>query len=222
MGYDLAEINYFKAPTKDASAVVGYFAKGFNKLNSITISFKAQISTWDRINNWFDKGVVSGKVDSGIYDIYLDLKPVLEELLQVWSSLKKDFPVTLIGNAWGGAIATFMAVQLAEQYPQLKLTLITLNTSRAWNKEYASLVDRVVPNVYRWREADDVFYGNGESAHDKQTNEIWNVYGGYKCCPRPETQDCLERRHIIMDGQNFRGGYFDGVAMFTSNYCMNL
>jgi hypothetical protein len=219
MGYELEEINYLKAPNKEVSAVVGYFAKGHINLNSITIAFKATSGIWNMLSNIFETETMGGVVDSGYYNMHLDFRPLLDEYHELLASLPKGFPLTLIGHAQGGIMATISAVELAEKYPQLKLTLITINTSRKWSKSYASVVDRVVPEVYRWREGTYVWDKKGDEA---STHEIWNVWGALKCCPRPETKACNEGRGEIDDGRYWYSTYFNGLDMFGSDQCKKL
>jgi hypothetical protein len=218
-GYRLVELNHLKAPKKDVSAVVGYFAKGFNNLNSITIAFKAKSGTWDTINNVFETSTVHGAVYSGFHNMFLDFKPLLQEYHELFTSLHEGFPLTLIGHAEGGALATLTAVELAEQYPQVNVTLITINTSRKWNAAYASRIDKAVKQIYRWREGKYVYNTEGDVA---ENNEIWNVFGGPKCCPRPETNACKVGRGMIHAGTFTDNTYFNGENMFGSEQCTNI
>jgi hypothetical protein len=203
MGMELDDMLYFQAPNTDASALVGYFGKEQKNLSSITITFKATPTSLES-NHRVEKKVYRGSVHSGFYDMYSDLKPMfLDELHDLFASLPEDVPVSLIGNAEGGVMATFAAVEMAEVYPHLNLILITVNTFRKWSKRYASRIDKIIPKVYRWREVPYIAYGTGEEAYDNQSNEIWNVYWDRRCCPQPETKACREGRGAVGNEKDF-------------------
>jgi hypothetical protein len=210
------ELEVYKAPNKDVSLLIGFFAESLRKIKSITIGFKAIRGFFDYLS--FQDTVLKGggQVDSGIHALYSAIRPSLDEYQDLFSRLPEGFPLTFIGHRDGGAVATLAAAELAEKFPKINVTLMTINSELRWNYEFTQRVDRVVSNVHRWRDG-VIIYGSQASLED--TNEVWFVPNQLHCCPRPESAQCLRQRGVLINGILSKQMTFQGREVFGDDFC---
>jgi hypothetical protein len=219
LGNELMDIKYFKGHSRDVNVAVGIFGQTPRHPRAIIVAIKAKPGPLSFLNI-FSKVILKwGSIRDKTYTLYTATVPIMEALQDLFASLPPKFPITFIGHAEGGAIATLFAMEFAETFANPEVTLVTINSPFAWNNRFTLLVDQTLDHVYRWREGHVV---SGDEGNVNETNEIWYVYRQVKCCPQPETPTCKRERGKLVDIFTPQHMTFHGFEVFGDGFCAKL
>jgi hypothetical protein len=186
---------------ENINVLMGLIKDDLGTLTSITLGFHASPLDRDSIGTFCHKFVDGGSVDKNVYGLTSTVYSTLKEKFDsLYRPLSQDFAMTFIGNQDGGAIATMLALEFAEEYRSRNFTVVTINTRPSWDDAYSKRVDRAEKHIHRWRDGYKAKSGTGDS---RLEHEIWFVDNTAKCCPEPETIHCKPLRGYLDVGPLF-------------------
>eukprot|EP00246_Nothoceros_aenigmaticus_P018769 TRINITY_DN9991_c0_g1_i1.p1 TRINITY_DN9991_c0_g1~~TRINITY_DN9991_c0_g1_i1.p1 ORF type:complete len:317 (-),score=21.71 TRINITY_DN9991_c0_g1_i1:195-1145(-) len=103
-------------------------------------------------------GVTDAMVHSGFYTAYHNssLRPGIIDAVEAIQRKRKDLSFMVTGHSMGGAVASFCALDLAVNFGQQNMEVVTFGQPRIGNSVFAAYYRAMVPSTIRMTHANDL------------------------------------------------------------------